>query len=75
MLPVNSKVVVEAENAKVEYEYKLNKMKEMIQNTDMDDKERETLIYNTGLEAKYLLEVIDEYKSARRHISNDKRRI
>ena len=47
----------------------------MTQNTGMDDNERETLIYNTGLEEKYLLEVVDDYKSARRHIRNDKRRI
>ena len=59
LLLLNSKAVVEAENTKVEYEYTLNKMKEITQNTNMDDKERETLIHNTGLEAKDLLEVID----------------
>lgn len=38
----------------------------------MDDKEKETLIYNTGLEANDLLEVVAKYNSAIRHICNDK---
>ena len=40
-------------------------MKEITHDADIDINKKEALIYNTGLEAKDLLEVIDEYKSAK----------
>ena len=75
LLPVDSKAVTEAENAKLEHQYKLKKMKEITHDAGIDINEKEALIYNTGLEAKDLFEVIDEYKSAKIHICNDKSRV
>ena len=75
LLPANSEAVLEAENAKIAYQGKINMMKEIADNADMDSTEKESLIYSTGLEAKELVEVIDEFNKAKKDISNDRQKI
>ena len=40
LVPVDPKFIVEAENVIVEYQYRLDKMKETIENTDIDNNEK-----------------------------------
>ena len=74
LLPVRSEIVMEAKNTKLEYENKIKAMKELSQNTSMNDKEKRSLINSMGMEAEDLMSDINEYEGMKKDISNDTRK-
>ena len=72
LLPVNPDVIEEVHNAKKEHEDKLNQMKDITSNTNLDEKIREILLHKTGLEGKELLMIIKEHNIMRKSIELDR---